>query len=141
MKTFATLIIFTALTTVSTAQADLVTGLFKGTDADGHPCEINVVSVGFEGERHPLNERVTVTLSGQEWKLAHPAEVNETKGKVRFNHNSFRGILPNKMGAAFLRLNINHEAEPHAPTSYTFINDNYRDESKTQIVTCEGLTL
>lgn len=137
MKTLLALIIFAA----STANADLLTGVFKGTDAEGHPCEISVVSVGFENDmRHPLNERVTVVLSGQEWKLAHPSEINESKGKVRFNHNSFLGITPTKTGAMFLRLNIDHDAEPHAPTSYTYVNDNYRDESKSVVMNCTGLT-
>lgn len=138
MKTFFVLMIFAA----TTARADLVTGLFKGTDLEGHACEINVVSVGHEGDlRHPLTERVTVVLNGQEWKLGHPAEVNEEASKVRFNHNSFRGITPTKVGAQFLRLNIDHDAEPHAPTSYTFVNDNYRDDVKSGTITCTGLKL
>lgn len=136
MKVLFVLMILAA----ATARADLVTGLFKGTDLEGHACEISVVSVGFENNMpHPLNERVTVILNGQEWKLGHPAEVNEEASKVRFNHNSFRGITPTKVGAQFLRLNIDHDAEPHAPTSYTFVNDNYRDDVKSGTITCTGL--
>jgi hypothetical protein len=124
--------------------ADLDSGRFVGTDSSGQPCEITVGEVSFvNGVKHPLNERVTVIHNTQSWELAHPKVLNEEEGKVRFNHNYFEGLITiakdSRFGAQYLKMTINHDAEPHRPTSFLYISDDYRDSLRNLKIECINL--
>lgn len=123
-----------------TAQADIPTGLFTGTDAKGAECTVTVERIYFENNQpHPLNERAEVTFAGATWNLAHPAVISEDNAKVRFNHDQLLQILPTTTGAKTLILKIDHNSEPHGPTELVYINDNYRNAAATEKVVCSGL--
>lgn len=135
-------IMFVFITNMS--YADLDSGRYAGTDLQGNACEILVGEVSFEnGIKHPLNERVTVVVNQLEWKLSHPKVLNEQEGKVRFNHNFFEGLVTTtrelRFGAQYLKMTIDHDAEPHRPMEYIYINDDYRDASKSSKVECKNL--
>lgn len=128
-----------ALLTSSAAFAGIEIGKYEGTSEKG-VCNLEVVSYSYEGGvHHPLNERVTVVENGFEWTVRHPPVINEEAGKVRFNHNFFEAVLPTPTGAKFLKMTINHDVEPHAPTSYMFIEDNYKDSTKSVKEVCSNL--
>lgn len=128
-----------ALLASSTTFAGIETGKYEGTSEKG-VCNLEVLSYSYEGGvHHPLNERVAVVENGFEWTVRHPPVINEEAGKVRFNHNFFEAVLPTPTGAKFLKMTINHDVEPHAPTSYTFIEDNYKDSAKSVKEVCSNL--
>ena len=135
------LLAFTSVLFISaTSFAGLDIGKFEGTSEKGEPCKLEVVSYSYEnGVHHPLNERVTVIENGNEWIVRHPPVINEEEGKVRFNHNFFETVSPTATGAKFLKMTINHDAEPHAPISYTVIEDNYKDSTKSSKEVCNSL--
>lgn len=119
--------------------AGLELGKYQGTSAKG-VCNLEVVSYSYENDvKHPLNERVKIIENGYEWIVRHPPVINVEAGKVRFDHNYFEAVLPTPTGAKFMQMTINHDAEPHAPTSYTFIEDNYRDSAKSIKEVCSNL--
>ncbi len=138
-------VLLTSLMVLSAiAYADLDSGRYLGTDNKGLPCEIFVGDVSFEnGIKHPLNERVQVVVQNVEWTLSHPKVVDEESGKVRFNHNYFEATvssaLEERFGAQYLKMTIDHDAEPHRPTQFLLINDDYRDASRSTKVECKGL--
>ncbi|MES2767510.1 MAG: hypothetical protein V4596_00070 [Bdellovibrionota bacterium] len=137
MKLFA---FITALSISVTSFAGIDIGKYEGTSQKGEPCKLEVLSYSYENDvHHPLNERVTIVENGTEWIVRHPPVINEEEGKVRFNHNFFETVSPTPTGAKFLKMTINHDAEPHAPTSYTFIEDNYKDATKSVKEVCSGL--
>jgi hypothetical protein len=77
------------------AQADLLLGVFQGKTPSGEVCEIQVKSkFYFPDQKHPLNERVSVTVEGLNWDLAHPPALNLALGTVSFDHNIFQHIVP-----------------------------------------------
>lgn len=122
------------------AHADVEYGVFQGTDQNGLTCEIEVLVKWYaHNEKHPLNERITVRVDGLHWDLAHPAVVVESDSKVRFDHSYFHHAEATREGAEYLRVNIDHDSEPHAPTSYTLFQDNYRDSTKSRKVVCSEL--
>lgn len=129
---------FTLLLSVK-SFAGIEIGKYQGTSEKG-VCNLEVLSYSYEGGvHHPLNERVAVIENGFEWTVKHPPVINEEAGKVRFDHNFFEAVLPTPTGAKFLKMTINHDVEPHAPTSYTFIEDNYKDSSKSMKEVCSNL--
>lgn len=131
--------IFALLFTV-TSFAGLETGKYVGTTKNGEVCAIEVVSYSYENNaKHPLNEKVLVIIDEMEWTVKHPPVVSVEEGKVRFDHNFFEAVIPVATGAKFLQMTINHDVEPHAPTSFTLIEDNYRDSSKSSKIVCTGL--
>lgn len=126
------------------SYADLDSGNYVGIDSEGRSCEISVGVVTFEnGAKHPLNERVSVIVNQLEWKLSHPKVLNEQESKVRFNHNLFEGLVTTtrdlRFGAQYLKMTIDHDAKPHRPTEYLYINDDYRDASKSFKIECKNL--
>lgn len=119
--------------------AGLELGKYQGTSEKG-VCGIEVLSYSYENNmKHPLNEKVAVVVDNKEWTVKHPPVINEEAGKVRFDHNFFETVIPTSTGAKLLKMTINHDAEPHAPVAYTFIEDNYRDQSKSVKEVCSGL--
>ncbi len=128
----------------SFALADLDSGHYQGVDSSGLSCEILVGDVSFEnGVKHPLNERVSVVVNGQEWSLSHPKVIDEESGKVRFNHSYFEATISTardgKFGAQYLKMTIDHDAEPHRPKEYIYLNDSYRDSVSSTKIECKSL--
>ncbi len=130
---------FVALFSVKSV-AGIETGKFAGTSDKGVQCLIEVISYSYENNvKHPLNEKVHVNVEGQEWTVKHPAVITIEEGKVRFDHNFFEAVVPTSVGANFLQMTINHDVEPHAPTTFTLIEDNYRDSTKSVKTVCRNL--
>jgi hypothetical protein len=136
------LIVIATLVFVSNAHADILFGKMKGQDKNGQACEIEVLTKYYtDNTPHPLNERISVKFEGSQWELAHPAVIKEADSQVRFDHSFFQQIIAKPTGAASLVMAIDHEAEPHAATSFVMIDDNYRDASKSRKISCANLTL
>jgi hypothetical protein len=126
------------------AQADLLLGVFEGKTASGEACKIQVNSkYYFPDQKHPLNERVSVTVDGFTWDLSHPPVLNVETGTILFDHNVFQLIQPldeqGRMGSEALVMQIDHDLDPHPATSYTYVLHDYRDASKSKKVTCLDL--
>ena len=131
---FALVVFFT-----SAAFAGIEIGKYQGISEKGL-CSLEVLSYSYEGGvHHPINERVTVVENGFEWTVRHPPVIDEEANKIRFNHNLFEAVVPTPAGAKFLKVIINHDVEPHAPVSYTFIEDNYKDSAKSVKEICSDL--
>lgn len=137
-------IIIALLFVAGSAQADLLLGVFEGQTANGEVCKIQVnTKYYFPDQHHPLNERVSVTVDGLNWDLAHPPVLNVEAGTVTFDHNVFQQIVAldevGRMGSEALVMKINHDVEPHPAIEFTHIVHDYRNASQSKKVTCLNL--
>lgn len=126
------------------ALADIDSGNYQGVDQNGGQCQVVVGEVTFEGGvRHPLNERLEVELDGVRWTLSHKKVVDEDNGTVRFDHNYFEGTIAvarnQRFGAQYLKITIDHDAEPHRPVEFIYLNDDYKDNQKNLKQICSQL--
>lgn len=129
---------------LGSAKADILTGTYVGTTAAGVECQITLNSkYYFPDEKHPLSEKLNVTLNGLNWDLAHPPMVDAEAGLIMFDHNQFHQILAvtdnGRKASQALVLKINHDVEPHPATAFTFIEQDYIDSSKSYKVDCSDL--
>jgi hypothetical protein len=129
------------------AQAHVAVGDYQGKDQDGKVCAFTVGEQWFENNQpHPLNERIPVkgirlegvALAKADWQVGHPAVVRAEQSEVRFNHDLFQEVSPEKTGAAVLILLKDPEESEngHRPLGIHYISDNYRDKTKTKSIRC-----
>ena len=123
------------------AFAHIDEGTWKGTTADGKECSLVAGQQYFERDlRHPLNERIPVTVDGTAFTLPHPSSIDAAKAQVGFDHDRFHGLLPNPTGADAIEVQMEHSESFEGPRSFTLIRHNWKTRTSTSL-TCSGLSL
>ncbi len=135
MKSLAVVFSFISVT----AFAHIHDGLWKGVDSSGRACEMKVMQNYFENNTpHPLNERIKVVISGEEFVLRHPPVIDLAQKVAAFDHDSFESIVPHSKGAKALVVKMSHAEGAEGPTEYHVINHEYRAD-KREAVGCTSL--
>ena len=135
MKTFALLALLLAPTH---ALAHIEPGTWKGTTGDGKECSMAAGPTYFDGTRHPLNERIAVTVGGKEFKVGHPPVLDFAQPKAFFNHDVFQGVLATATGAQAIEIEMAHEAGKEGPVSFTFVDHAWKSDARVSYK-CSGL--
>ena len=127
---------FIALVATLPALARIEPGIWSGVSLAGKECILEVYEQSFERDvRHPLNERIRVRVAGDEFKVQFPREIDAKKGIVTVNHDRYEGILATAVGANALTIEMVNTKEFEGPTSYKWIEDNWK-ANKTGSMTC-----
>ncbi len=135
MKIFTLLAL---LLSPSFALAHIEPGTWKGTTASGQECSMTATATYFEGNRHPLNERIGITVEGKEFKVGHPPVLDFAQPKAFFNHDVFQGVLATSTGAQAIEIEMNHEEGKEGPVSFTFVDHAWKNDARTSLK-CSGL--
>lgn len=136
MKFFAVVL---ALATTP-ALAHVEPGIWKGTTADGKECSFHAGATYFEGgTRHPLNERISITVDGAEFKVGHPPVLDFKEPKAFFNHDVFQGVLPSATGAKAIEIEMVHEEGREGPVAFTVVDHAWKTDERGS-VKCSGLS-
>lgn len=130
--------IFTSLIlVVSLSQAHVAPGSHAGKTADGSACEMVAGKTYFDKNiRHPLNERIEITVNGETYVVQHPAVISVTDKLAAFDHDHFHGVLPTKTGAKALVINMEHSDSFEGPSEYTVITHEYKNDAG-ELFTCK----
>lgn len=113
----------------SSVFAHIKPGLWKGVDTTGQDCFMQVGAQTFvTGMAHPLNERIEVTIDGNNFSLQHPPVVSVEKSIVKFNHDLFESVLATKTGAAAVIIKMSHAEGFEGPTEWTTLNHTWSEE-------------
>jgi hypothetical protein len=125
----------------ASAEAHLKLGTYRGFEPNsGAPCALNVSAIRFEGGiRHPLNERVDITVEGRSWTLVHPARIDASSGKVLFSGATLEAAQGISGGAEAAVLTMSHEEGKEGPQELILLQHDYRDESRSLKRVCSGL--
>lgn len=124
-----------------TAFAHVEPGTYVGKTAEGKDCSMIAGRTYFAGElRHPLNERVELTVEGTLFLVGHPSVIDSAKGEVGFNHDLFQGVVPTKTGAQALEVVMEHSEIFEGPKSYTFMDSKWRT-GESAAIKCDNLKI
>ncbi|MGE3757757.1 MAG: hypothetical protein AB7H97_08375 [Pseudobdellovibrionaceae bacterium] len=122
------------------ASAHIEPGVFKGKTETGAECEMTAVKTYFEGQlRHPLTERVELVVDSTTYIVQHPAIIDETQSMASFDHDQFKGVVPNDKGANALVVKMSHEGGKEGPTEYYLIKHIYKGDNR-EMLKCSSLT-
>lgn len=128
-----------SLLVVSAAQAHLEIGTYTGVMANGQPCSLESISQWFEkNQPHPLNERVKVRVSGEEYIGGHPPVIEAAKNTAFFNHDVFQAVNATPVGARALLIEMVHTAQFEGPRAFQLIDHQWKQNVK-QSIRCENL--
>ena len=123
------------------ASAHIEVGVWEGKTADGAVCSMTTGATFFENNMaHPLNERIKITVDGNEFVVHHPAGLDRAKGTVAFNHDFFQGWVATSNGARGLEIEMVHSAEYEGPRSFWVTEDNWRT-GKQAVTRCLDIKL
>ncbi len=123
------------------AMAHVEPGKYLGKTPDGQECSMLAKETYFENNaRHPLNERIKITVNGSEFTVAHPPIIDAAKAIAFFNHDAFHGVLPTEGGARALVITMTHDQGKEGPVSFTLIENQWRERKKESLV-CRDLAL
>lgn len=123
----------------SFALAHITPGTWKGKTAEGKECSMHAGPTYFEGgARHPLNERIAITVDGKEYKVGHPPVLDFAQPKAFFNHDVFQGLLPTGTGAQAIEIEMAHEEGREGPVSFTYVDHAWKSDTRTSYK-CAGL--
>lgn len=118
------------------AQAHIEPGVHTGKTADGQVCEMTVGNTYFDKNvRHPLNERIDITVNGDAFTVQHPPVISVTNKSAFFDHDHFHGVLPTSTGAKALVIDMAHTDQFEGPVSFHLIIHAYKANSR-QLLTC-----
>ena len=134
-------ILFSILLLVSVAQGHVDPGLYKGTTPEGLQCSMLCHRTFFEGElKHPLTERVELTVNESRFVVQHPPVIDEKTKSAYFDHDQFKGVLPNAKGAMALVVKMNHQGGTEGPSEFYLISHEYRGNERSALH-CQNLQL
>ena len=135
MKRIALALIFMS----TAALAHVEPGTYLGTTPEGHQCVMTAEATYFENnQRHPLNERIKITVGSRTFTVAHPSVIDSSKGTVGFNHDLFQGVVPTATGAAALEIAMEHSETFEGPRSFIVMEDFWRDKRR-ESMKCDNL--
>lgn len=121
------------------AQAHIEPGTWKGTVNENANCFMEVGAQTYEGGlKHPLNERISITIGSINYSVRHPYSIDTTTGEVGFNHDLFEAVVPTKTGAYALQIKMIHTDEFEGPSSLSVMEHNWKNDQK-EIVNCHDL--
>ena len=138
MKYF--LVLFTLLSFQSLAHVKM--GIYQGQTENNEKCEVEIKEKWYtENFKHPLNERVEVyfELAKAHFTLVHPPTYILEKERVFFNHDILAQTISTKVGANAFILHMIHRPDKKGPGSFQYIQDNWRDPSKNEVLNCNDL--
>lgn len=137
MKLFLSVLLLFSLK----SMAHIEPGTWKGNVKEGVNCIMEVGAQSFEnGLRHPLNERIAITIGAIQYSVHHPYSMNIQDGTVSFNHDLFEAVVPTKTGAYALQIVMKHTPEYEGPVSYSVMEDNWSTGFK-EVVNCSDVKL
>lgn len=135
----STLVILASLLVSALAQAHVEVGTYRGTTTEGATCEMTSEGTYYEGQlKHPLTERVKLVVAGETFIVQHPPVIDETEQMAYFDHDQFKGALPNKTGAKALVVKMQHAPGSEGPSEFYLIDHVYKGDKRTSIK-CSGL--
>ncbi|MCM0606928.1 MAG: hypothetical protein KA715_12630 [Xanthomonadaceae bacterium] len=135
-----------ALVTILFSQssfAHIEPGIYVGETPTGGECSIESVRQYYVDDvRHPLNERIELKMKdGTKFTVGHPPiiDTEEKYEYTGYNHDLFQGVLPTKVGADALSINMDHpEGKEGRPVAFHFLSHNWK-EKKIKVLHCENL--
>lgn len=128
------------LTFASQAHAHIEPGTHTGVTPEGTPCTMIAGETYFENNlRHPLTERISISIDGLTYIVGHPSVIDSSTGQVSFNHDLFRGVLPLPTGAAAVEIEMVHSDQSEGPRSFVVMNDNWKTQSR-KVLRCQNLS-
>ncbi len=112
----------------SSAQAHIEPGVYVGFDKDNVACEMEIGKTFFiNGVHHPLNERIEVKYQNRDFLVRHPEVVNNTLNQVRFDHDTFQGVLAIETGAVSMTVFMEpHTEKERMPETFNFIESDWK---------------
>ncbi len=124
----------------TTSFAHIEEGTWKGVNsANGSECTLQVFEQTFEtGTPHPLNERIRVQVSGEEYQIYHPRSVDTATGAVSFNHDFFEAVRATAVGSNSLVVEMVHTPAFEGPSAYKWTKHNWRTRA-LETLDCQGL--
>ncbi len=121
------------------AQAHVELGTYNGQTPQGQDCSMSAEGSYFENNMpHPLNERIQIKVNENIFVVGHPPVIDETQVLAAFDHDQFKGVLPNNKGAQALVVKMSHEEGKEGPTEFYLINHEYKTNQK-ELLACKGL--
>jgi hypothetical protein len=119
------------------AMAHVEPGAHKGTGADGSACEMTAGATYFDkNTRHPLNERIEITVNGDTFVVGHPPVISVEQKSAFFDHDYFHGVLPTAKGAKALVIKMQHSDTFEGPSEFSVITHEYRNDVRS-VSTCK----
>lgn len=110
----------------NTASAHVEPGTFSGKTPDGTDCFMVAGKTEFiDGLKHPLNERIPMTVGTMKFTVNHPTKIDSSKGTVTFDHDLFQGLLATKTGANAIEIVMEHSGTYEGPRSFTVMEDSW----------------
>jgi hypothetical protein len=131
-----------ALTILPTfASAHIIPGTWKGVTSNNTNCFMEVGAQTFENNlKHPLNERIAITIGSVTYSIHHPYSINANEGSVSFNHDLFEAVVPTNTGAYALQIKMAHTDDYEGPTSLSVMEHNWKTNTK-EIFNCNELKI
>ena len=117
-------------------------GIYQGQTPGNEICEVEIKEKWYtDNFKHPLNERVEVyfELAKSHFTLIHPPTYMIEKERVFFNHDILAQTVSTKVGANAFILHMIHSPDKKGPESFQYIQDNWRDTSKNEVLNCNNL--
>ena len=116
------------------AQAHITPGVYQGTDDRGAICAMTVTEQFYEGARHPLNERIRLSVDGEEYVVGHPPVVDAATDTAFFNHDLFQGIQGTSEGARALVIEmVGSDESNRGPGSFQIITHKWRSNERSSL--------
>ena len=137
MKSLILTVIFL---TSTAAYAHIDQGTWNGeTSGDNLKCSMLVGNTTYLNNlKHPLNERIEITIDGQAFAVKHPTTLDFNSAVIDFNHDLFEGELATSTGATAVQIIMNHDPANKGPVSFNLINHNWKTNGTTRVI-CNSL--
>ncbi|MBS1960313.1 MAG: hypothetical protein JST80_12625 [Bdellovibrionales bacterium] len=124
---------------ISSAQAHIAPGLWKGVNDSGAECGFIAGAGYFEPNvSHPLNERIRIQVGQDVYTVQHPPVIVSNPATAFFNHDVFQGVLATSTGARAILISMSHEEGREGPTGFQMIDHAWKTNIR-QSVTCKNL--
>jgi hypothetical protein len=127
------------LAAIPTAQAELVSGYYYGTDQNGAECLLSVSGTSYVDDfHHPMNQRTIAWVDGDDFEMSYRRVIDEESGVVTSNRGVFEGVAAQSTGAHALIVRMNLANNLDQPASFTLLKHKYQGDER-QVLHCEGL--
>jgi hypothetical protein len=112
--------------------AGIEIGTWKGKISESADCFMEVGVQIFENNlKHPLNERISITIGAIKYSVHHPYLMNLKDGSVTFNHELLEAVSPTSSGTYALQIQLKEEV----PASVYVMEHNWKTGDK-EIIHC-----
>lgn len=123
------------------AQAHIELGIYKGVNAENQVCSFEVKEVTYrDNVRHPLHEKVRITVDGKDFELTHPPVLNIELGTVTAEQEVFTGTVGVARAAYGVQIVMGEsDVSGHGPQQLYVLFNDYRDSTKNTKTVCSSL--